>query len=115
MSYSEALERLKNIQHGREAVLTEPTKAPFVSNVSCPTGAFENFNASVSRSNCQSEAFSNPASLRPGISESPRKHTDRADADMPNRYEIARTCRLVVADYPSIDPERLRRFLQCAE
>ena len=65
------------------------------------------------------ESFSFPAS----IATKKEKHNSNPNTqyshnpqkEMPSCSELARICRLAVADYPSIDPERLRRFLQCAE
>ena len=115
MSYAEALERLKKIQNGPDGELTEPTKAPYVSFVSATPGTFENFKASGRGDSCQQKSPSKTHSPNPKISERPAPGTDRTDRTMPSREQLARICRRATADYPGIEPERLRRFLEIAQ
>ena len=115
MSYAEALERLKNVQDGPDAVLTEPTKAPSVSFVSTAPGVSENFKASGMKVSCQQKAVSKAPFPNAEISERAAPGTDRTDRTMPSRAELARICRRATSDYPSIEPARLRRFLEVAE
>jgi len=63
--------------------------------------------------------FSCPDSLaaeREKHNSNPNAHNSHnPQKEMPTRAELAQICRLAVAEYPDIDPERLRRFLECAE
>ena len=65
------------------------------------------------------ESFSRPHSLatdRKRHDSIPNAHNSHnPQKKMPTRAELTRICRLAVADYPDIDPERLRRFLECSE
>ena len=48
-------------------------------------------------------------------SDSNTQYSHNPQKEMPSREELARICRRATADYPGIEPERLRRFLETAD
>jgi len=43
------------------------------------------------------------------------QYSHNPQKEMPSRAELERICRRATADYPSVEPERLRRFLEVAD
>ena len=48
-------------------------------------------------------------------SDSNTHYSHNPQKEMPSRADLARICRRATADYPSVEPERLRCFLEVAQ
>ena len=115
MSYAEALERLKKVEHGPGTAVPEVTKGTCGTSVTPEPRPFENFKASGSEVSCHQKALSKAPLPNAEISGRPAPRSAKSDRTMPSREELARICRRATADYPSVEPERLRRFLEIAQ
>ena len=115
MSYAEALERLKKVEHGPGKAVPEVTKGAYGTSVTPAPRPFENFKASGTEVNCHQKAPSKAPLPNAEISERATPGSDKGARTMPSREEVTRICRRATADYPSIDPARLRCFLEIAE
>ena len=115
MSYVEALERLKKAEHGPGKGVPKVTKAASGTYGTPDPRPFENFKTSGTEVSCHQKALSKTPLSSSAISGMATPGSAKSDRTVPTREELARICRRATAKYPSVEPERLRRFLEVAE
>lgn len=98
MSWRDVIEAPSHYSHNSQKGISEDIGNNGVKDEKCISGCQHSIAGTEKRN-------SNPNAH---YSHNPQK-------EMPSRPELERICRRAVADYPSVDPERLRRFLEVSE
>lgn len=111
MSYAEALERLKKIEHGPGRAVTKVPKGAYGTYGTRDPGPSQNFKPSGTYGGCQSKALSESPLPNAEILESATPGSAKSARTMPGRAELERICRLAVAGYPSVSADTLAGFL----